>query len=79
MFLIVSSDFVHVCVLVMVPFTSAKSCHTYSQAVLNLNLHSLPAIIDCLKDLDETSKRKIDILDHFVVSLTCVDTCYLFN
>jgi len=29
----------------------------------------VPEVLSALQDIDETSKRKIDILDHFVVSI----------
>ena len=41
-------------------------CHDFS--VHLISLHNFVDILEVLTDLDETSKRKVDILEHFIVS-----------
>ena len=40
---------------------------SFKHIVIVISLKCVSDILDVLKDLDETSKRKVDILEHFLV------------
>ena len=55
-------------------FSHLASTLNFFQVYNIIYLYPLVGVIEVLQDLDEASKRKVDILEHFLVRL-CSTNC----